>query len=134
MSSIGKSVGSLLGLTGELIREAPLSSAAVTSSAGLGVGRGALSFLDGLDITGEEGRTETIMRRKQADFQAMVRAREKQLQQLRLQNLARVAAMAPDVYHSVSAGRRLPKGAVAIGGRPRVDLLTQLADSMSGTV
>jgi hypothetical protein len=46
-------------------------------------------------------------------------------------NLAQLQAQAPDLYMSVAAGRRLPQGAVVIGGNPRQDLLQQLGMSMS---
>jgi hypothetical protein len=46
-------------------------------------------------------------------------------------NLAQLQQKAPDLYMSVAAGRRLPQGAVVIGGVPRQDLLQQLGMSMS---
>jgi len=46
------------------------------------------------------------------------------------QNQARLAQVAPDIYTSVMAGRRVPKGSVVLGGRPRQDLMQELAASM----
>ena len=47
------------------------------------------------------------------------------------QNLARIQQHAPDLYMSVAAGRRLPSGAVVLGGAPRQDLLNELGRSMA---
>ena len=57
------------------------------------------------------------------------------LEQARMQkslaeNTRRLAQSAPDLYSSVMAGQRLPKGSVVLGGRPREDLMRQLAASM----
>jgi len=47
------------------------------------------------------------------------------------QNLARIQQHAPDLYLSVAAGRRLPTGAVVLGGTPRQDLLNDLGRAMA---
>ena len=46
------------------------------------------------------------------------------------ENKQRLAQSAPDLYSAVMAGQRLPKGSVVLGGRPREDLMRQLAASM----
>jgi len=46
-------------------------------------------------------------------------------------NLARVQQNAPDLYMQVAAGRRLPAGAVVLGGTQRQDLLQELGRSMA---
>ena len=46
-------------------------------------------------------------------------------------NLQRIQQQAPDLYMAVAAGRRLPTGAVVLGGAPRTDLLQDLGRSMS---
>jgi hypothetical protein len=46
-------------------------------------------------------------------------------------NLGQIQRYAPDLYMSVAAGRRLPQGAVVIGGSPRQDLLNELGRAMS---
>jgi len=46
------------------------------------------------------------------------------------ENQTRLARQAPDLYTSVMAGRRVPKGSVVLGGRPRQDLMKELAASM----
>lgn len=43
-----------------------------------------------------------------------------------------LASINPRLYAQLQAGRRLPRGAVVIGGRPRTDLLEQVAASMAG--
>jgi hypothetical protein len=47
------------------------------------------------------------------------------------QNLANLERSAPDLYATVAAGRRLPQGAVVLGGGKRVDLLQELGRSMA---
>lgn len=46
------------------------------------------------------------------------------------QNQARLAQANPTLYTSVMAGRKVPTGAVVLGGRPRTDLMRELAASM----
>jgi Arc/MetJ family transcription regulator len=46
------------------------------------------------------------------------------------QNQARLAQANPTLYTSVMAGRKVPSGAVVLGGRPRTDLMRELAASM----
>jgi hypothetical protein len=74
----------------------------------------------------------------QAELEAkMVAARQAEegrtegLERAIAENLARIAAVAPDVYTKVLAGRRLPKGARVHGGAPREDLLELLGRSMA---
>lgn len=45
-------------------------------------------------------------------------------------NQMQLARQTPDLYTSVMAGRRVPKGSVVLGGRPRQDLMRELAASM----
>ena len=47
------------------------------------------------------------------------------------QSLARLAAVSPQKYQEVMAGRILPQGAVVLGGTPRVDLMEDLAFRMA---
>ena len=47
------------------------------------------------------------------------------------ENTVSLIQNAPMVARQIMAGRRLPKGAVVIGGTPRVDLMQQMADQMS---
>ncbi len=75
----------------------------------------------------EEGRYEQYMwlaQRAEED-------RARRLQRDMATNAARLASVAPDVYNRVLAGRTLPRGAVVIGGRPRVDMLEELAYRMA---
>lgn len=46
-------------------------------------------------------------------------------------NLMQIRQYAPDLYMSVAAGRRLPTGAVVLGGEARTDLLQDLGRSMA---
>jgi len=46
------------------------------------------------------------------------------------QNMADIAQNSPALYNQVSAGRRLPRGAVVLGGQQRQDLLMELARAM----
>jgi len=135
MSSLATSAMSLLGLTGEAIAAQPVASAGIALGAAKPVAQGALGFLEGLDISGAKAETDRSVVRARQDLQAMAEARARRMRKLRLENIARVAGMLPDIYHQVSSGRRLPRNSVVIGGRPRIDLLTQLADSMvNGTL
>jgi len=46
-------------------------------------------------------------------------------------NLQRIQQNAPDLYMAVAAGRRLPTGAIVLGGTQRTDLLQDLGRSMA---
>jgi len=46
------------------------------------------------------------------------------------QNLVALQMKAPHLYMSAMAGRRLPQGAVVLGGQQRQDLLQELAQNM----
>jgi len=61
----------------------------------------------------------------------MASAMESQrMQRSIMENLQQVAQNNPALYNQVSAGRRLPRGAVVLGGQQRQDLLTELARAM----
>jgi hypothetical protein len=53
------------------------------------------------------------------------------MRQAMLRSAARLAQMDPQLYNEVLSGRRLPQGAMVFGGRPRVDLMEQLAMDMA---
>lgn len=72
-------------------------------------------------------------------FEDVVRGRERsryeQLRQERLRaqqnaNIERLAALQPELYNQIVAGRRLPIGGIAIGGIPNLELLQQVAGAM----
>lgn len=64
--------------------------------------------------------------------QRQVREMERQRRDMAMQaNLQVIATQAPDVYNQVLAGRPLPRGAKVFAGRPRRDLLEELAVAMS---
>lgn len=85
-------------------------------------------------MTGEERNLQSQMLRLEIEAQQRRRAEEARMQQ-QMQyvqmNAQRLASFAPDLAQRVLAGRRLTQGAVAIGGRPRTDLLTELASYMA---
>lgn len=78
-------------------------------------------------------RQEDMRRSARQDMLNLLGRKEhKQALQMNIDdNLAQLQQKAPDLYMSVAAGRRLPQGAVVIGGTPRQDLLQQLGMSMS---
>jgi hypothetical protein len=85
-------------------------------------------------ITGEKAQRERQL--FQLEQQLMERARMQEAQsrqnQMYIQmNSQNLMTYAPDLAQRVLAGRRLTQGGVAIGGRPRTDLLTELASHMS---
>ena len=81
----------------------------------------------------EQQRQEDLRRSARQDMLNLLGRKEhKQALQMSINdNLAELQQKAPDLYMSVAAGRRLPQGAVVIGGVPRQDLLQQLGMSMS---
>jgi hypothetical protein len=59
------------------------------------------------------------------------KARAERLARLDEQNARMLATEFPDIYNQVLAGRRLPKGAVVIGGSPRTEKLEELVRMLS---
>lgn len=57
--------------------------------------------------------------------------KQKRLERSMAGNLAALANSRPDIYAQLAAGRRLPKGSTVIGGRPREDILNEVALAMS---
>ena len=93
------------------------------------------------DIFGPGGRTqrqaELAMQGSQAMQSSNFRAQQMaslmedaRMQQSIQENLQRVAQNNPALYNQIAAGRRLPRGAVVLGGQPRQDLLMELARGM----
>jgi len=72
-------------------------------------------------------RDAEIKLRAEKTAKLMEQARmEKAIQE----NTAILARSNPNLYTSVLAGRRVPAGSVVLGGRPRTDLMQELAASM----
>jgi hypothetical protein len=69
--------------------------------------------------------------RRQVIDQEADRARRESLQAAIDLNLQRVAQADPAMYAQVMAGRRLPQGAVVLGGEQRTDLLQELGRAMA---
>ncbi len=121
--------GNVLGFTG------PLGGAAVGMSAaafaGEAIGGPALRGVGGLVNGGNRiGKAAG----QEARLQAMARGeamRQARMRELMAQNTMRLATQHPDIYNSVMAGRRLPRGTVVIGGQPRIDDLQRVAMAMS---
>ena len=68
---------------------------------------------------------------RQENMARAVALREQRLMRADMDNIERLARMNPELVKQVLAGRRLPRGAVVIGGKPRVDAMMELARSMS---
>jgi len=62
---------------------------------------------------------------------ALAQAKNQRLLRQMAINTSRLASIDPHLYNEVLAGRRLPKGAVMFGGKPREDLMEALAMKMS---
>jgi hypothetical protein len=72
----------------------------------------------------EEARTQSRSARIAKAMEDM------RLQRSIQQNQMRLAQANPTLYTSVMAGRRVPTNSVVLGGRPRTDLMRELAASM----
>lgn len=75
------------------------------------------------------GKFEATEAIRRAELQQMRRDRE--LQQLIRQNTAMLAQHDPHFFNQIMAGRRLPMDGVVLGGRPRTDLMEEIATQMS---
>lgn len=110
------------------------------------VGLGALAAIGGVVGTKAAMRAarvdeESLLSRALFDIQAQERtdrlnavtqqAQAESYEDSIQRNLARIQQYAPELYMQVAAGRRLPQGAVVLGGAPRQDLLNELGRAMS---
>ena len=99
--------------------------------------------IGGLGVAGLASLLRPSTPRREMDERAVVDA-ERKLQSERIaklmeqarmekaiaENQARLAQANPNLYTSVLAGRRVPAGSIVLGGRPRTDLMQELAASM----
>ena len=69
-------------------------------------------------------------RDSQAEMMGLQYQRQRVERELATQ-AAKLAAVNPQLYNQIMAGRRLPQGAVILGGQPRTDLMEQIASSMA---
>lgn len=126
----------LSGFTPGEIAKAPLTKGtlAVAGAAGLAgleleVGHGVADAMNGSEMARAE-EIFALQRRIQAREQAQRMESERVSMGIE-RNLQILAQNAPDVYNRVLAGRPLLPGAVVLGGRPRRDLLRELAMMMT---
>jgi len=66
----------------------------------------------------------------QAEYTRQLRRRTADLERMRSINRDKIEKYAPHLAASLKAGMELPEDAVVIGGRPRMDLLNDVADRM----
>jgi len=76
-----------------------------------------------------EKRAELEGQRRAAEQATLMRA--ERVASLMQMNLQRLSQAAPDLYMQIAAGQRLPQGATVLGGRPRTDLLRDVAQGMA---
>jgi len=79
--------------------------------------------------------TEVIQQYKRQEkldaLQQGMMQRQQAVEQELAKQSARLAAANPHLYNQIIAGRRLPQGAVILGGNPRTDLMEQIASGMA---
>lgn len=73
---------------------------------------------------------EEVSRQRSASAKIAQLLEQARMERTLAQNQARLAQANPTLYTSVMAGRKVPTGAVVLGGRPRTDLMRELAASM----
>tara|TARA_R100000458_G_scaffold24886_1_gene22409 strand:+ start:2767 stop:3291 length:525 start_codon:yes stop_codon:yes gene_type:complete len=79
-------------------------------------------------VGGSGGEIQAIRNaRAQAEAMQMQQMHMQQQKQGISKNIAQLAATNPHLYNQILAGRTLPQGSVVLGGKPRVDLLEDLA-------
>jgi hypothetical protein len=108
---------------------------AVLGGAGLLGGLGPLVVQGAMDqmgtLTGKDLREafeQEYRRRQEAVY---YQARMQRIQTATMENMARLAQYAPDLYNQALAGRSLPQGAAVFGGTKRPDLVEEIAYGMS---
>ena len=103
------------------------------------VGAGSVAGMLALSKLLKAPDVETSIQIETAVREAERRARSERIAQLIgqsqderaiMENEARLARSLPDLYTSILAGRSVPAGSIVLGGRPRKDLMRELAASM----
>lgn len=69
--------------------------------------------------------------RQARDLDLMRQRKAQELQRLVAGNTAMLAQKAPHLFNQIMAGRELPQDATVIGGRPRTDLMQEVAMQMA---
>jgi len=114
---------------------------------GFGVGGTALaaaSMLLDPAVEMVKGAGETLGLREPVEFQRSLQAQQQmalaervqrrkreRLERLTQENAANIAVQNPHLFQEILAGRELPRDAVVLGGRPRTDLLKEVARNMA---
>ena len=108
----------------------------IAALAGLGAGiaynRGSVMAGTSTDQLMNKALYDLMGQQRQMQMNALVEdAKADSYEDAITRNLQRIQQNAPDLYMAVAAGRRLPTGAVVLGGTQRTDLLQDLGRSMS---
>ena len=114
---------------------------------GFGVGGTALaaaSLLLDPAVEMVKGAGESLGLREPVEFQRSLQAQQQmalaervqrrkkeRLDRLTQENAANIAVQNPHLFQEILAGRELPRDAVVLGGRPRTDLLKEVARNMA---
>lgn len=78
---------------------------------------------------------ETLaMARRESNMARLEQLRAQQRQMRAMESLGRLAALDPQLYNELTAGRVLPQGAMMFGGTPRTDILEAMAFDMADGV
>ncbi len=109
-----------------------------------GIALGGLGFADMIGAPLVKGvaedfsnqKTEDLLKnlefeKQQSAIQQGLASRQQAVEQEIAKQSARLAAANPHLYNQIIAGRRLPQGAVILGGNPRTDLMEQIASGMA---
>ena len=106
--------------------------------AAIGMGLGALGMLGLKQAFGDDGEATQQIRERSQQEQLNQKSRQiaDYLEQARMSQdtqdiKGRLAQSSPDLYTSIMAGRRVPRGSVVLGGQTRDDLMQQLVASMN---
>lgn len=123
-----------LGVSGQAIRNEPLLAGGLATGAAVGLGsvagEGLASLGSGLSGGGLDAEIKRLMEARTDDV-VPLGIRLQRLQQLMVENSTRLAQRFPHRYNEMLAGRRLPQGAVVIGGNPRSDIIEDIAYAMA---
>ena len=100
--------------------------------AGIAYNRGSVMAGTSTDQLMNKALYDLMGQQRQMQMNALVEdAKADSYEDAITRNLQRIQQNAPDLYMAVAAGRRLPTGAVVLGGTQRTDLLQDLGRSMS---
>lgn len=88
-------------------------------------------LLTGTGIGELSSDTQLHLQEQRDEAAWQIEQKNREVEEIARMNEQRLMQVAPDLANQILAGRRLPQGALVLGGRPRTDLMREFARQMA---